>query len=101
MIDHRCDVAGDEWGLEQLSGAVDHGDDVNCIVLDAVGRLDDLSDVPLRNAPAGIRKLREEETIKKDDVVVGILTGRQKDSRLSVEYHTEASNMFARPPRIE
>ena len=53
------------------------------------------------SVPAGIRKLREEETIKKDDVVVGILTGRQKDSRLSVEYHTEASNMFARPPRIE
>src|ERR671914_1249324 len=53
------------------------------------------------SVPAGIRKLREEEIIKKDDVVVGILTGRQKDSRLSVEYHTEASNMFARPPRIE
>jgi threonine synthase len=53
------------------------------------------------SVPAGIRKLRDEETIKKDDVVVGILTGRQKDPRLSVQYHTEASNMFARPPRIE
>jgi threonine synthase len=53
------------------------------------------------SVPAGIRRLREEETIKKDDLVAGILTGRQKDSRLSVEYHTEASNMFARPPRIE
>ena len=49
--------------------------------------------------PAGIRRLREEETIKKDDVVVGILTGRQKDPRLSVQYHTDASNMFSRPPR--
>lgn len=48
---------------------------------------------------AGIRRLREEETIKKDDVVVGILTGRQKDPRLSVQYHTDASNMYARPPR--
>jgi threonine synthase len=51
------------------------------------------------SVPAGIRRLREEETIKKDDVVVGVLTGRQKDPRLSVQYHTDASNMFARPPR--
>jgi threonine synthase len=51
------------------------------------------------SVPAGIRRLREEETIKKDDVVVGILTGRQKDPRLSVQYHTDASNMYARPPR--
>jgi threonine synthase len=51
------------------------------------------------SVPAGIRRLREEETIKKDDVVVGILTGRQKDPRLSVQYHTDASNVYARPPR--
>jgi threonine synthase len=51
------------------------------------------------SVPAGIRRLREEESIKKDDVVVGILTGRQKDPRLSVQYHTDASNMYARPPR--
>ena len=51
------------------------------------------------SVPAGIRRLRVEETIKKDDVVVGILTGRQKDPRLSVQYHTDASNMYARPPR--
>jgi threonine synthase len=51
------------------------------------------------SVPAGIRSLREEETIKRDDVVVGVLTGRQKDPRLSVQYHTEASNTFARPPR--
>jgi threonine synthase len=31
-------------------------------------------------------------------VVVGILTGRQKDPALAVEYHINASNMFARPP---
>ena len=36
--------------------------------------------------------------IKKDDVVVGILTGRQKDPALAVEYHINADNMFARPP---
>jgi len=53
------------------------------------------------SVPAGIRKLRNEETIKKDDVVVGILTGRQKDPTLSVQYHSDASNMYARPPRTE
>jgi threonine synthase len=51
------------------------------------------------SVPAAIRKLRGEETIKKDDVVVGILTGRQKDPKLSVQYHTDATNMYSRPPR--
>jgi threonine synthase len=49
--------------------------------------------------PAGVRKLRKEGIIKKDDTVIGILTGRQKDHRLVVEYHTKATNMFARPPK--
>jgi threonine synthase len=49
--------------------------------------------------PAGVRKLRNEGIIKKDDIVVGILTGRQKDPRLVVTYHTNAANMFARPPK--
>jgi threonine synthase len=49
--------------------------------------------------PAGVRKLRQEGDIRKDDVVVGILTGRQKDPRLAVDYHLNASNRFARPPR--
>jgi len=48
--------------------------------------------------PAGIRKLRAEGIMKKDDVVVGILTGRQKDPALAVEYHTNANNIFAKPP---
>ena len=50
------------------------------------------------SVPAGVRKLRMEDLIKKDDVVVGILTGRQKDPALAVEYHINANNMFARPP---
>lgn len=50
--------------------------------------------------PAGVRKLRKEGLIKLDDVVVGILTGRQKDPGLAVEYHTNPDNMFARPPTI-
>jgi threonine synthase len=48
--------------------------------------------------PAGVRKLRRDGLIKMDDVVVGILTGRQKDPALAVEYHTNVDNMFARPP---
>jgi threonine synthase len=48
--------------------------------------------------PAAVRKLRQEETIKKDDVVVGILTGRQKDPSLAVQYHINRNNTFARPP---
>lgn len=49
--------------------------------------------------PAGIRKLIGEEIINKDDVVVGILTGRQKDSVIPVEYHKNPKNRFANPPR--
>lgn len=49
--------------------------------------------------PAGIKKLIEENVIKKDDVVVGILTGRQKDAMLPVDYHNNPSNRFARPPK--
>ena len=48
--------------------------------------------------PAAVRKLRQEETIKKDDMVVGILTGRQKDPSLAVQYHVNRDNTFARPP---
>ena len=48
--------------------------------------------------PAGIRKLRKQEIIKKDDVVVGILTGKQKDPRLSIDYHSNQENTFSKPP---
>jgi threonine synthase len=49
--------------------------------------------------PAGVRKLRKEEIIKKDDIVVGILTGRQKDAKLAIQYHTDETKRFARPHR--
>jgi threonine synthase len=49
--------------------------------------------------PAGIKKLVEKEIIKKDDVVVGILTGRQKDASLPVDYHNNPANRFAIPPK--
>ncbi len=47
----------------------------------------------------GIKKLVNEGTIKKDDVVVGILTGRQKDAMIPVDYHRNPENRFAIPPR--
>jgi threonine synthase len=50
--------------------------------------------------PAGIKALREEEVIKSDDIAVGVLTGRQKDPALAVEYHTDPKNLFARPPIV-
>jgi threonine synthase len=47
----------------------------------------------------GIKKLINEGIIKKDDVVVGILTGRQKDAMLPVDYHNNPENTFAKPPK--
>ena len=49
--------------------------------------------------PAGVKKLLGEGIIKKDDTVVGILTGRQKEPLLPIEYHNNISNKFARPPK--
>ena len=49
--------------------------------------------------PAGIKKLVKEEIIKNDDTVVGILTGRQKDAMIPVDYHNDSENLFARPPK--
>jgi threonine synthase len=51
------------------------------------------------SVPAGILKLRKEEIIKKDHIVVGVLTGRQKDPSIAIKYHLEKTNMFAKPPR--
>ena len=48
---------------------------------------------------ACIKKLVGEGVIAPDDTVVGILTGRQKDPTIPVEYHENAANAFARPPR--
>ncbi len=47
----------------------------------------------------GIKKLINEDIIKKDDMVIGILTGRQKDAMLPVDYHNNPDNKFAIPPR--
>ena len=49
--------------------------------------------------PAGVKKLLGEGTIKKDDTVIGILTGRQKEPLLPIEYHNDISNKFACPPK--
>lgn len=50
-------------------------------------------------SPAGIKKLVADEVIAKDDIVVGVLTGRQKDAMLPVNYHRNPDNRFAIPPR--
>lgn len=48
---------------------------------------------------AGIRKLRKEGIIKKDDVVVGILTGDiLKDPKAIIRYHSNPKNAFSNPP---
>lgn len=47
----------------------------------------------------GIKKLISEGVMKKDDTVVGILTGRQKDAMLPVNYHNNSENRFANPPK--
>ena len=49
---------------------------------------------------AGIKKLVDDEIIKNDDTVVGILTGRQKEPLLPIDYHNDPANKFAKPPRI-
>jgi len=48
---------------------------------------------------AGIKKLLDDETMKKDDKIIGILTGRQKEPLLSIDYHNDSTNKFAIPPR--
>jgi threonine synthase len=77
-------------------------------VVDDTDMLDGMSVVGLNgfdcemasgSVPAGIRKLRYNEIIKKDEIVVGVLTGRQKDPSLAINYHLNNSNMFAKPPR--
>jgi threonine synthase len=47
----------------------------------------------------GVKKLINEGIISKDDKVVGILTGRQKDAMLPVDYHNNPKNKFANPPK--
>ena len=45
------------------------------------------------------KKLLEQEIIKKDEKIIGILTGRQKEPMLPIEYHNDSSNRFAVPPK--
>jgi threonine synthase len=48
---------------------------------------------------AAIKKLVREEIIKKDEKVIGILTGRLKDANMIVDYHANQNNKFANPPQ--
>ncbi len=47
----------------------------------------------------GIKKLINEGIMQKDDIILGILTGRQKDAMLPVDYHNNPENKFAKPPK--
>jgi threonine synthase len=49
--------------------------------------------------PAGIKKLLDDNIMKKDDEIVGILTGRQKEPLLPINYHNDPTNQFAKPPK--
>ena len=51
------------------------------------------------SVPAGIKKLLDCGIIKNDDKIVGILTGRQKEPLLPINYHNESTNQFAKPPK--
>ena len=51
------------------------------------------------SVPSGVKKLIGNDIIKKDDKIIGILTGRQKEPLLPINYHNEQSNLFARPPK--
>jgi threonine synthase len=51
------------------------------------------------SVPAGVKKLIDNDTIKNDDKIMGILTGRQKEPILPINYHNEPANLFARPPK--
>jgi len=48
---------------------------------------------------AAIKNLVKEEVIKKDDKVIGILTGRLKESQMIVNYKINPKNQFANPPK--
>jgi len=48
---------------------------------------------------AGIKKLREQGVIEKNETVVGILTGEiLKDPQAIIDYHFNSENKFANPP---
>ena len=49
--------------------------------------------------PSGIKKLLNDNIIKKDDKIIGILTVRQKEPLLPINYHNEPTNQFAIPPK--
>ena len=82
----------------------------NCVVTTVTDKemLDGMSIVGLNGfdcemasgaVPAGIKKLLNENIMKKDDKIVGILTGRQKEPLLPINYHNDSANQFAKPPK--
>ena len=46
-----------------------------------------------------VHQMLNKNIMKKDDKIIGILTGRQKEPLLPINYHNEPTNQFARPPK--
>ena len=69
------------------------------ILIDVVGLNGFDCEMASGAVPAGIKKLLNDNIIKKDDEIVGILTGRQKEPLLPINYHNDSMNKFAKPPK--
>lgn len=86
--------------IDFTNGVVETVDDIDMLDgMSVVGLNGFDCEMASGSVPAGIKKLRYNEIIKKDEIVVGVLTGRQKDPSLAINYHLNKSNMFAKPPR--
>ncbi len=86
--------------IEFTNGVVEQVEDIDMMDgMSVVGLNGFDCEMASGSVPAGIMKLRKKEIIKKDDIVVGVLTGRQKDPSIAISYHSEKSNRFAKPPR--
>jgi len=46
-----------------------------------------------------VNQMLNKNIMKKDDKIIGILTGRQKEPLLPINYHNEPTNQFAKPPK--
>jgi threonine synthase len=99
QIGKPANIAKALRAIEFTNGVVVEVDDIDMMDGMAVVGLNGFDcEMASGAVPAAVRKLRQKETIRKDDVVVGILTGRQKDPSLAVQYHINPDNTFARPP---
>lgn len=87
--------------LEQFNGVVTQVSDSEMLDAMAIVGMNGFDCEPASGATvAGIKTLVEKGVIAKDDMVLGILTGRLKDPDLIAKYHLKEGNRFAKPPRV-